>query len=199
MFDTTNQMKMENQIPQIINNYNHQVPATQYQISTANQGQYPVPQANPPQSAPGVYSLSQNGSQLVVDPNNISVQPVTVQHAAPSQAKTQPTYVNAKQYHRIIKRREARRKLDEFYLKKRKQVREDRAKDAGMKRSRAEGTESPGSEGPDGGRRPYIHESRHKHAMKRPRGPGGRFLTKDELVEYYTLHPEEDPNKIYRK
>ena len=200
MFDTTNQMKMENQIPQIINNYNHQVPATQYQISTANQGQYAVPQANPPQAAPGVvYALPQNGSQPVVDPNNISVQPVPVQHAAPSQAKTQPTYVNAKQYHRIIKRREARRKLDEFYLKKRKQVREDRAKDAGMKRSRAEGTESPGSEGPDGGRRAYIHESRHKHAMKRPRGPGGRFLTKDELVEYYTLHPEEDPNKIYRK
>ena len=29
--------------------------------------------------------------------------------------------------------------------------------------------------------------------MKRPRGPGGRFLKKDELAEYYRQHPELDP------
>ena len=78
-------------------------------------------------------------------------------------------YVNSRQYSRILKRREERKKYfemfenDNFLNKKSK----------------------------------YHHESRHKHAMNRERGKGGRFLSKKEkeILEKEKNENKSDPYK----
>jgi len=64
----------------------------------------------------------------------------------------EPLYVNARQYHRILKRRAAR------------------AREAEVRRLSTQR------------KQPYLHQSRHNHAVRRPRGPGGRFLTAEEIA-----------------
>lgn len=69
------------------------------------------------------------------------------------QDEEQPLYVNPKQFHRILKRRVARERL--------KQV-------VGL---------------PSKHRKPYLHESRHNHAARRPRDPKGHFLSLEQIKD----------------
>ena len=76
-------------------------------------------------------------------------------------------YVNSKQYSIILKRREARKK---FY--------NDNEDFLLCKKVK------------------YHHESRHKHAMNRKRGKGGRFLSKDDIDLLYEKNKELNDNYI---
>ncbi|KAM7274503.1 hypothetical protein ACFE04_016369 [Oxalis oulophora] len=108
--------------------------------------------ANYPYADPyygGIYSAY--GPQTAVQPLMVGISPVRV--PLPLElSEDGPIYVNAKQYHGILRRRQSRAKLE-----------------AQNKLVKA--------------RKPYLHESRHLHALNRVRGVGGRFLSKKELQQ----------------
>lgn len=102
---------------------------------------------------------------------------------AGAHADEEPFYVNAKQYQRILKRRAARARMEE----KRRQMlllavkQREEQKNGGITPEISEEWVSGLLALDEESKKPYLHESRHKHAMRRPRGPGGRFLTAEEI------------------
>ncbi|VDN06285.1 unnamed protein product [Thelazia callipaeda] len=109
-------------------------------MSAGEQPQQPCPSTavNTPYIYTDAKGIDLSNVVQILTPQNIVNNPII------SKPDEEPLFVNAKQYHRILKRRAVRAKLE------------------------SEGRISKE-------RRKYLHESRHKHALTRVRGEGGKF------------------------
>lgn len=101
----------------------------------------------------------------------------------PLDGSEEPIYVNSKQDHAILRRRQCRAKLEALN----KPIKDRKVSVFIMFSLFSLRTNSVKPHTDNIVLQPYLHESRHQHALKRARGAGGRFLnTKKPLKSNHT-------------